>query len=69
MTKREQLEAIRQSLLEKIYFPAVELSLDPDSFDSEAFVTWHEQGLGDAQDIGANLKKLKIVEKKLEEIL
>ena len=68
MNKREKLEIVRQSLLEKIYQQALELNLDPDSFDSQAFVTWHDEGAGGVQDIGHNLKKLQIIERKLEEI-
>lgn len=69
MNKREQLEVIRKSLLEKIYQQALELGLDPDSFDHQAYVNWHQEGPANVQDIGVNLKKLQIIEKKLEEIL
>lgn len=68
MNQRERVELLHKFLLEKTYRQAIELGLDPDNFDSQAFVTWHDEGMGGQSDIGGTLKMLQIVKRKLEEI-
>lgn len=67
VTKKSELESIRQSILEEIYRMSIELGLDPDTLDIDFYAandeTPEKQGT-----FGAHCRKLQIVERKLREI-
>lgn len=67
MTRRSELEAVRQAILAEIYRMSTELGLDPDTLDIDFYAandeTPEKQGT-----FGAHCRKLQIVERKLREI-
>jgi hypothetical protein len=67
VTRRSELEAIRQSILTEIYRMSLELGMDPDTLDTDSFA--HDEiELGERNDFNTHCRKLQIVEKKLREI-
>lgn len=67
MSRREQLETIRQSILGEIYRLCLEMGLDPETFDvNSAILEDDRPELG--ATLGAHCKKLQTIERKLEEI-
>jgi hypothetical protein len=67
VTRRSELEAIRQSLLSEIYRMSIELGLDPDTLDIDLFA-FGESSTGEQNTLNAHCRKLQVVEKKLREI-
>jgi len=67
VTRRSELEAIRQSILAEIYRMSIELGIDPDTLDINLFAHSAPQ-IGDQNNFNEHCHKLQIVEKKLREI-
>lgn len=68
MTRRSELEAIRESILSEIYRMSIEMGLDPDTLDINLYVT-NDFAPEKQAAFGAHCRKLQIVERKLGEIL
>ena len=68
MTRRSELEAIRESILSEIYRMSIELGLDPDTLDINLYAT-NDPAPEKQAAFGAHCRKLQIVEKQLGEIL
>lgn len=67
MTKRSELEEIRQSILAVIYKMSIELGLDPDTLDTDSFA-YNEPNPALQNIFNAHCYKLQVVEKKLREL-
>ena len=67
MTRRSELEAIRESILSEIYRMSIELGLDPDTLDINLYATIDPAPEKQAA-FGAHCRKLQIVERLLGEI-
>ena len=64
MTRRSELESIRQSILEEIYRMSIELGLDPQTIDIDLYAT-NDIAPEKQAAFGAHCRKLQIVNKKL----
>lgn len=67
VTRRSELESIRQSILEEIYRMSIELGLDPETLDIDLYAT-NEVAPEKQAAFGAHCRKLQIVNNKLGEI-
>lgn len=68
MTRKSELEAIRQSILDEIYRMCIEAGRDPETLDVDLFAV-EEPSMGFRNNLSSHCHKLQIVEKQLREIL
>jgi len=66
VTRRSELEAIRESVLLEIYRLCVELGLDPEALDVNLYAT-NDPRAGMQGTFGAHCYKLQVIERQLEE--
>lgn len=67
MTRKSELEAIRQSILSEIYRMSIELGLDPETLDTDSFA-FNEPEMGKQNNFNAHCYKLQVVERQLREM-
>lgn len=67
MTRRSELEAIRESILSEIYRMSIELGLDPETLDINLYAT-NDPLPGMQGTFGAHCHKLQIIERQLREM-
>ncbi len=67
MTKKSELEAIRQSILNELFRMCIEMGRDPDTLDVDVFA-WDEPNMIFQNNFNVHCHKLQVVEKQLREI-
>ena len=66
VTRKSELEAIRQSILKEIYRLCVDMGKDPETLDVD-FSAYNEPNMVFQNNLSSHCHKLQIVEKQIKE--
>ena len=67
MTRKSELEAIRQSILNELFRMCIEMGRDPDTLDVD-FSAYNDPNMDFPNNFSTHCYKLQIVEKQLRDI-